>query len=180
MNEKKLTSLRFPALRAFLLGSGAAAGLFTLAVCAIMLQARTQLIVEDPLNHVELNDLRDSYAEDIENAELREQIRELDLHVRHEYFHLLDKIERGGRLAISGSVVMITLLLLALALTPWLPPLPPAGCEGMFWIGVSRARLWLAGAGIIILAVTIMLIATNPSEITPVLLEQLNQAESLQ
>ena len=114
-----------------------------------------QLKSSDPLNSPALEKLYQDLDQNPNNAELREQIRSLDLLARKAYFTKQWQINTGGALLFIGVIVLVfsikTRQTLRKKLVEEAVPLQDT------WEGRLLARKWLGLSGVILVSVTILL-----------------------
>ncbi len=126
--------------------------LFMLIVLLLMAANRYLLTAVDPLDSPALKALTEQLERDAENAELRQQVRELDLLARRAFFVRQGQIETGAVLVAVAAVVFV----LALQLMAWgrRPAPDPRRCPGVNhpWIAAARARQAIAIGGLLALA----------------------------
>ncbi|MFC1462055.1 PQQ-binding-like beta-propeller repeat protein [Verrucomicrobiota bacterium] len=151
-NEEALGAAR--SVYHILLGIGIAAGVFTAAVCILMIATFVQLRTNDPLDNPVLVELREEYSADMENEKLQKNIRWLDYRLRTVYFRDQAQIVTGGYLAVIGAVIMCTAWGIGQALQKKLPLLEDKVADEAFWGAISGSRGWIAGAGVLVAALT--------------------------
>ncbi len=140
----------------------AIAGAFTLAAGALLLSNGSRLYRGPGNGKVrlveaeELAPLKQALRTDPNNAQLKQQIRQLDQRLRHEYYRRERLAARGGWLLLGGAVAFVAALHAALLLRRPPPPLPdlssrpadPARSAMRAGRTLAAAALALAGIGL--------------------------------
>ncbi|MCK5850953.1 MAG: PQQ-binding-like beta-propeller repeat protein [Kiritimatiellae bacterium] len=155
---------KFVAVRRGLLGIGAVAALFTIVVCSLLMATYFQLRTNDPLNDPNLVALRERYSGDLENAELKERIRDLDWLARRAYFTSQDQIRTGGYLAVGGAVVMLIAFGVLGALISKRPCPEEKEKDEYVWDAIAQSRRWIAGIGLLVFGMSLYLAFTVKTE----------------
>jgi len=123
-------------------GCVAVAVVFLLAVAALLGWDYSRRVASDPLETPEFRQLKLRLAEDPRNEALKEEIRQLDLRLREEYFRQRAFVAWGVWLLLGGMVVFLTAAKAATALRRRLPlpqaPVEPVDLES----ARSRAARW--------------------------------------
>jgi len=151
--------------RAAAMSVGFIAAAFTAVMCVLLIATHIQLKTSDPLNSPALVALRGKYAEDTTNQQYKEQIRQLDWMARKAFFVSREQIRTGSSLALGGAVLMVIAFGTAQGLRQKIPN--PAGdsCAGVTREAINRSRLWVAGAGVMLAAVALVLTLAMPTEL---------------
>ncbi len=145
------------------LALGVLAAVFTLVVCVLLTATHVQLKKADPLNNATLVALRERYEDGERDVEMKQGIRQLDLLARKAFFTSQAQIRTGGFVAIGGAVVML-LAFGCFQLATRNVPLPGEDtCEGMFWIGIHRSRIWVGGGALVLAAVSLVMVVSTPT-----------------
>ncbi len=120
------------------------------AVLAILLIATTiQVHLHEPLNSPALASMVEQAKQEPGNAELKAELRALDLLARKAYFTSLWQLRTGGILLIVGVTLSLFLWKAHAFLQPTSTPLPqPATPQSSWWAEQSGSRKLLAYAGI--------------------------------
>ncbi len=130
----------------------AVAAVFLLVVAGLMLWTRGLLRSTDPLHAPALQSLMAQLEREPGNETLRQQVRELDLLARRAFFIRRGQLETGGWLMLGGAVVFILGLHLS-GSAPWrMPDLKACPGADDAWSAAARARRWIAGGGLALLA----------------------------
>ncbi|MCF7837366.1 MAG: PQQ-binding-like beta-propeller repeat protein [Candidatus Marinimicrobia bacterium] len=126
-------------------------GIFLMIVSSIMLLNGYLLRAVDPLDSPALRTLSAQLAQDADNAELRQQVRELDLLARRAFFVRQWQIRTGGILLAVAGLVFIVSLYLMTAGNRRLPDLKR--CPGLAapWSGAARARRMITVGGVLLM-----------------------------
>lgn len=144
---------------------GFIAAAFTAVMCVLLIATHIQLKTSDPLNSPALVALRKKYAEDTTNQQYKEQIRQLDWMARKAFFVSREQIRTGSFLALGGAVLTLIAFGTAQGLRKKIPAPPVDSCAGITREAISRSRLWVAGAGVTLVAVVLMLTLATQTEL---------------
>ena len=130
----------------------AISALFLVLVALFMVANAYLLATVDPLNTPALKTLSERLDQDPANAELRQQVRELDWLARRAFFIRQWQLQTGAWLLFGAGAALI--LSLQLALSGRAPAPEVHACPGQDdpWSAAVRARSVIAGAGILALA----------------------------
>lgn len=154
-----------------LMAVGAVAAVFTVIMCTLITGTYIQLRAKDPLNNAQLVELRERYAQGETSAEMKTAIRDLDLLARGAFFTAQERIRAGGYMALAAAVIAIAAFGSAIALNPS-PPAPEGDtCPGVGWAATAKARAWVSGFAVILVAGAAMSVIVSPSALTSDLLE---------
>lgn len=127
-------------------GCVAVAVVFLLAVAALLGWDYSRRVASDPLETPAFRQLKLRLAEDPRNESLKEEIRQLDLRLREEYFRQRAFVAWGVWLLLAGMVVLLIAAKAATTLRRKMP-LPQAAVEPVdFESGRSRAARWAIGS----------------------------------
>lgn len=126
-------------------GCVAVAVVFLIAVAALLGWDYSRRVASDPLETPEFRQLKARLAEDPRNEALKEEIRQLDLRLREEYFRQREFVAWGVWLLLAGMVVLLIAAKAATTLRRRLP-LPQAPTELVDLESArSRAARWAVG-----------------------------------
>jgi outer membrane protein assembly factor BamB len=125
------------------------AGIFSAALCILLLANYLQLQRTDPLNSPALEKLLDRLGANPDDGELREEIRALDLLARRAYFSRRWQI-RIASLMLLGSVAVLVLSLKILSRGR--QKLPDSNAEVSAWQTASLSRIGVLAAGAVLVA----------------------------
>jgi outer membrane protein assembly factor BamB len=142
------------------------AAAFVLVMCALLTATHLQLKRADPLNNEMLLSMRDRYAAGERTEQVKADIRQLDLLSRKAFLTSQNQIVSGGLLAVLAAVVMTIAFGVHKAATRNVPPPSDDNCEGVFWAGLERSRVWIAGGTVVLVAVSIVMSVSTPTELT--------------
>lgn len=145
------------------------AAAFTLAVCVLLIADHVRLTQMDPLNDPHLLQLRGQLAASTgDNEALVEQVRTFDLYARRAFFSNQEQRRTGGWLLLGGALVCFLALQLSRL---WNPKLPRVGKPDLpdHWELNSLFRQLMAGAGILLVAVSLFLAFTVQSDLAVML-----------
>ena len=87
--------------------TGYISGLFTLFVAVILILGFVQLELIKPLENPAIEVLKEKYDADPNNAELKEQIRALDLMARRAFFATRWQLDTGSYLLLIGAAIFV-------------------------------------------------------------------------
>jgi len=116
------------------IGAAAAAGAFSVVVCALVLSYSYWSEAADPMDSDEMVRLKRALLASPGDEALRQEIRALDLRLREEFFARQRRVAMGGRLLAGGAALTLICLLIAGRLGRR-PPCPRGEVEdrdGMF------------------------------------------------
>ena len=99
----------------------AVAGVFVLVVCSLLIYDYTRRIVKDPLDSAAYQALVSALDQQPTNDTLKAQIRDLDLHLRSEYFRQRAFTHVGAALLLVAVVVFLSAATTAVTLNRRLP-----------------------------------------------------------
>jgi len=148
------------------LAVGLVAAVFVLVMCALLTATHLQLKNADPLNNATLVGLRDRYADGERGDQVKADIRQLDLLARKAFFTGQAQIRAGGVAAVIAGALMLVAFGIYQAAMRNVPPVNRESREGMFWIGVQRSRAWVAGGTVALVAVSVVMVVSTPTELT--------------
>ncbi len=158
---------------------GLVAAALVLVMSALLTATHLQLKKADPLNNETLIAMRDRYAAGERTAQVKADIRQLDLLSRKAFFTSQKQVVSGGIVAVvAGGVMLLAFGVYQLA-TRTIPAPGGESCEGIFWSGVQRSRAWIAGGTVVLVAVSIVMSVSTPTELSDELLAVPDQPEPL-
>lgn len=145
------------------------AAVFSLIICVLLVADHVRLTQMDPLNDPHLLELRKELAESTgDNEALIEQVRTYDFYARRAFFSNQAQRRMGGWLLLGGATVCFAALALSRL---WKPKLPTIGKPDApdHWELNSLFRQLMAGAGIVLLAVSLFLAFAVQSDLAVLL-----------
>jgi hypothetical protein len=144
------------------------AALFSLSLCILLLADFVRIQQMDPLNDPQLVQLREKLANAPGDAALIEQVRTYDLYARRAFFSNQEQRRTGGWLLLGGAVACFIALQLS---NLWKPKLPRVGKSDTpdHWELNSLFRQLMAGAGILLVALSLFLAFTVQSDLAVIL-----------
>ena len=136
------------------------AGLFCLAICAPLIYQHATAAASDPWKSPQLLALKSALAAAPKDAQIKTQIRELDLQYRQRFFRRLAQDRTGGWLLLGGVFVFLAAARrAALGKTPPVPQPHPDACGEALrqpargrWAVAGFAALCGAGVAIVLLS----------------------------
>ena len=138
-------------------GVAIVAGVFILTVAAILMLDYYQMKTVDPLNTPALSTLRTELQQRPEDAELKEQIRALDLMARKAFFARQWQLRTGALMLLGGAIVFVAAIYVMSRSRPKRPS--PSSCPGLDdpWNAAATARQWLGiiGGGVLLAALVL-------------------------
>ncbi len=120
----------------------------------------------DPLNSKALNQLMLQLQKDPQNAELKEQIRALDLLARKAYFTNQWQIHTGGLILFISVLTFLAALKYMNSQKKRFPDLESESTTGRNWLSGILARKYLAYTGLAILTLALLTGILSESELT--------------
>jgi len=139
------------------------AGIFSLIVCVFMLlnYGKSRVVKTD--QEAELLKLRADSRTQPGNEQLLSQVRELDLHIRHQRFAALDRARKGSFLLLGGAAILLIALKVASQLRKELPA-PEAGVDkAEEQIRQAATARWAVTAGVVLLVLGSLVLAWMPT-----------------
>lgn len=128
------------------------AGAFSLIICILLIVNYIQINRADPVNTEIINKLVERLSDNPEDAELRQEIRQLDLLARKAYFTNQWQIRTGGYLLLVGIAVLI-IALQVLEKSKKISPVVTDGNSETLITERKKARQWISiGGTLVILA----------------------------
>lgn len=147
------------------LSAGVAAGLVCLVMGSLLVVNYLQLRRSDPLNNPELVRLRERFAADPGNADLKEQIRVLQLMSRKAFFTSRDQVRRGGFVLLAFVAILLVSLNAVDSLREKLPDLSRAPPADSVWVNMAVRRKAMAWCGVAIVVAGLAAGILTPSEL---------------
>lgn len=142
-------------------GVGAVSGVFFFVMAILVVATFVQVKRTDPLNTPELVRLRERFATDAGNDELKNEIRALDLLARKAFFTSKSQVRTGNYLLLGSLIVFVTSMLIAAALTKKLPDPAPTTGDDTAWAGKAGGRTVIVVGGVL-LGVVVVAIGLMP------------------
>lgn len=133
----------------FLRGMTLISGIFTVLICTLIIVTYVQLKRTDPLNTRAMTLLNERLMTDPGNAQLQQDIRQLDLLARKAFFTSQWQIRTGGYLLAASLLILIICVKTLEMITPKVPDIPVSGPENL-WLRRVIERRWIAIAGIML------------------------------
>ncbi|MBI5009557.1 MAG: hypothetical protein HZB98_07905, partial [Bacteroidia bacterium] len=90
-------------------GISLVAGIFTMVIAITMILSLIQLKTIDPLANPTIQIVKDQFDKDVNNRDLAEQVRAMDLMARKAYFSSRWQVETGSYLLLAGALVFVVL-----------------------------------------------------------------------
>jgi outer membrane protein assembly factor BamB len=137
-------------------GTALVAALFCVAVLVILVLNAVQARTSDPVAPSQTQTLKAELARDPMNDSVREQIRALDLQIRHDFLQARWRATVGFLLLVVG----LGLLLLALHfVSAWRAPVetPDETAAARTWLDAALSRRALVAAGVLLLGLLVAL-----------------------
>jgi outer membrane protein assembly factor BamB len=155
--------------------TAAVSGVFSIVVCALLIYDYARRGNGDPLDNMVYQTIKAALAKQPDNEALKTQIRDLDLHLRREYFRQRAFAVVGAGLLLGGVAIFLVSIKTAAALRRVLPhpqaPPSPQDFESQ-WTRIGRwavTILALAMASLaIVLIINIHLDIPSPQSLLPV------------
>jgi hypothetical protein len=140
-------------------------GVFSLIVSILLIAHYLQLNAVDPLNSTALTSLQKKMAETPEDAELKEELRSIDLLARRAYFIRRWQIRTGGFMLFGGVVMFLVCLKIMNELHPRLPEPGAYNEASNTWHSKRLARRLIIAGGILLLLVSLIVAIFYKSEL---------------
>ncbi len=90
-------------------GISLVAGIFTVVIAITMVLSLVQLKTIDPLANPAIQIVKEQFDRDVNNKDLAEQVRAMDLMARKAYFSSRWQVETGSYLLLAGALVFVVL-----------------------------------------------------------------------
>lgn len=132
---------------------------FSLAVCGVMVWQQVQHRSHDPLKAQQIAALKEKLAGTPNDDRIKQEIRQVDLNVRHRFFRELSLTHTGAWLLLGGAIVFLAAIRQRAALRRKLPlpaPRPNATEEAARTATFSR---WAFGASGVVIAMVLFSLA---------------------
>jgi len=152
------------------LATGLVAAALVLIMCALLTATYLQLKKADPLNNETLVAMRERYADGERSSQMKTDIRQLDLLSRRAFFTSRQQILSGGLIAVIAGVVMALAFGVYRSAVARVEPPGDENCDGIFWTGIARSRVWIAGGTVVLVALSVVMSVSTPTELTDDLL----------
>ncbi|BAX82117.1 PQQ-binding-like beta-propeller repeat protein [Labilibaculum antarcticum] len=136
-------------------GIAMVAGTFSFIICMLVLVNYIQINRIDPVNTEVINSLVDRLNDNPNDAQLREQIREMDLLVRKAYFTNQWQVKAGGYLFLFGIIITTIALQLFYAGKQQLPQISEEKEENIILFR-EKARKWIVIGGFGMVGITLI------------------------
>lgn len=147
--------------------TAAVAGVLCIVAAALMVWDFKSRQAKDPLESPEYLALKAELAEDPRSEPLKDQIRKLDLQLREQYFRQREFTEFGTWLLLGSAVVFFVAAKVAASLKRKMPMPQPQAIPHDYDARLGRDGRWaVAGFGLILAAVAVVLIAGFDTELT--------------
>ena len=130
-------------------------GMFTLFVAVTMIFGYIQLQAVKPLENPALVNLKEQYDKNPNSADLKEQVRTLDLMARRAYFTTRWQIETGTYLLLAGGIVFVICQQLISRSTKIRPDIPGDDPDAIRSKKVSR--LYLGVSSLVVVTVALLI-----------------------
>ncbi|MCK9203574.1 MAG: PQQ-binding-like beta-propeller repeat protein [Bacteroidales bacterium] len=138
--------------------------LFAVVLCILILVNWLQLHRADPLNSPAVKTMIDRLGSDPDNAQLREQVRTLDLLSRKAYFTSQWQIRTGGYLLLISVLIIAICLKTIEYFHKKLPDLPEIK-NNTYWIDRKINRRWVGYTGGAVVLVTLVFAFLSHNEL---------------
>jgi outer membrane protein assembly factor BamB len=137
-------------------------GIFALVICILLIANYIQVKKADPVNMTVVGSLVDRLRENPADAELRKEIRTLDLLFRKAYFTSQWQIKTGGYLLLAAVALMIISLQIV-EYRKKVNPILTENSEDETMLQRKKARTWIVtgGSAILILAIIFAFLSSN-------------------
>jgi len=139
-----------------------ASGIFAFVICILLIANYIQVKKSDPVNMTVINSLVERLHENPSDADLRKEIRTLDLLSRKAYFTSQWQIRTGGYLLLA-SVALMIISLQVVEYRRKINPVVAPGSEDETMFQRKKARTWIVtgGGAILVLAVIFAFLSSN-------------------
>jgi outer membrane protein assembly factor BamB len=175
MNEFK----KRPLLKAAVQSVALIAALFSLIVCVLLVADHVRLTQMDPLNDPQLLQLREELARSTGSDEqVVAQIRTYDLYARRAFFSNHEQRRMGGWLLLGGAAVCFAGLKLSALFNPPLPKMEKTEAVNQGELNTLFRQL-LAGAGVLLVGVSLFLAFAVQSDLAVVLAQKNQPVEAV-
>lgn len=150
------------------------AGIFSVLICVLLIANYVQYKKTDPVNMTVLNSLIQRLDQNPNDAELREQIRTLDLLSRKAYFTSMWQIRTGGLLLLAA----VALVIISMQIIEYRKKINPtlSTSEDELMGQRQKARQWIIVSGGLLLAVSLAFAFISSNDLSKNLSTQLAQS----
>jgi outer membrane protein assembly factor BamB len=155
-----------------------AAAVFAMILCVLIIANFIQVKRADPLNTKTMKVLVDRMHADPSDAQLRQEIRELDLISRKAFFTNRWQVRMGGYL-LFFSILVVIICLTSINLLQKSLPEPPAAGKTDFWTHRKVGRAWVAYTGISIVLISFIVVFFTHRELGKTLDEEMNGMQAM-
>jgi len=131
--------------------TAAVAGVFSLMVCALMLYDFSRRVAKDPFEAAEYKTLKSALAQQPDNEELKQLIRDEDLRLRSEYFRQRVFMSVGVGLLLGGLAVFLLAARSAATLRRKLPYPQPQTASHDAETAMAQTARWAVAATTLLL-----------------------------
>ena len=134
---------------------------FSIVVCSFMLMNYGRSKMVGTADETAMVDLKSEIRDKPDDEQLLSRIRQFDLSLRQQHLRSLDRARKGSYLLLSGVVVFIISLRLAIEFKKK-PPAPQPGADQLKeQVGNAKYARWVVTGGLAILAVGSLFLATR-------------------
>tara|TARA_R110001583_G_scaffold4430_5_gene25682 strand:+ start:164 stop:2047 length:1884 start_codon:yes stop_codon:yes gene_type:complete len=137
-------------------GVAIVSGVFAILICAMVIVNYLQINKVDPVNTEVINSLVERLNDNPNDAQLREQIREMDLLVRKAFFTNQWEVRTGAYLLLLSLIVMIIAMQIMRMGKKILPSVDEEYSQNIIRYQ-QNARKWLSIGGSVLVVVTLIL-----------------------
>lgn len=132
-----------------------ASALLAFVICILITINYFQVKNSDPLNSPVMKNMIEKFKNNPDDAQLKSEIRELDLLARKAFFTNQWQIRTGGYLLLFSVLIVIICLKSVELLTAKLPAIPDATTDN-FWDMRKINRKWVAYSGIFLVIISLL------------------------
>ena len=132
-----------------------ASALLAFVICILITINYFQVKNSDPLNSPVMKNMIEKFKNNPDDAQLKSEIRELDLLARKAFFTNQWQIRTGGYLLLFSVLIVIICLKSVELLTAKLPAIPVATTDN-FWDIRKINRKWVAYSGIFLVIISLL------------------------
>jgi outer membrane protein assembly factor BamB len=126
-------------------------GVFSVLVGLTMIAGRLSIRAEDPLKSPQLAELKEKLRLNPADEQVKQDVRQLDLHLRQRYFRQLSRMGSGVYMLLGGVAVFILAIKQGARHQKQLPmPQPKLDAPEQFARSATRARWSVAASGTVI------------------------------
>jgi outer membrane protein assembly factor BamB len=156
-----------------------ASAIFAFVICILLIANYIQVKKSDPVNMTVINSLVERLHDNPADADLRREIRTLDLLSRKAYFTSQWQIRTGGYLLLA-SVALMIISLQIVEYRRKINPVVSAGSEDETMLQRKKARTWIVTGGGAILVVAVIFAFLSSHDLTDKFakMSRSNQADS--